>query len=66
MATKEEKELVLARLETFPPNLRLSIGAETGKSGLTKAEIIKHVEDDDRIGEMIINVYMHYLRSFKG
>ena len=63
MATQDEKNLVINRLQSLRSTIKLAIAGKTAQ--LTKAEMIRHVEDDDRIGEIIINAYMEYFRSLK-
>jgi hypothetical protein len=59
---RSEKELVIQRLQTMPSNMRLMLGGE-GK--LSKEDLIKAVEDETEVGELVVEVYMHGLRSFK-
>lgn len=59
---QEEKEIVLARLQTMPPTMKLSIG---GEGTFTKWELIEEVEKETKIGDFIVKVYMENLRSFK-
>jgi hypothetical protein len=63
MTTKEEKELVIARLRAIPDNALLSIGF-SGKP-MNRNELIDHVKKEDSIGESIIEMQLSYLRSFK-
>lgn len=63
MATKQEiKQLVIERLKTLPENTGISIGS---KEDFTKKELIAHVEDNDDIGQKIIEVEMNFLRGLK-
>lgn len=56
------KELVLARLETLPAGAVISIGS--GEE-LTKAEMIKSVQDGNEVGNKIIEIEMSFLQSLK-
>lgn len=56
------KELVLARLETLPAGAVISIGS--GEE-LTKAEMIKSVQDGNEVGKKIIEIEMSFLQSLK-
>lgn len=56
------KELVIARLQVFSPDLRFSIGS---KDGLTPDEMIKHVHEEDEIGETVTKIELDYLRNLK-
>ena len=67
IATQDEKNLVINRLQSLRSTIKLTIADDSGKTvQLTKTEMIKHVADDDKIGEMIIKAYMNYFRSLKG
>lgn len=54
----EEKELVIARLQTIPSNIRISMG-ET----YNRAELIEEVENETMIGEKIVQMHMEYLKA---
>lgn len=62
MVSKEEKELVLARLQTMPPGLKMSIG-DTGT--FDKWQLMEAVEKETSLGEFVVKVYMENLRTFK-
>jgi hypothetical protein len=55
-------ELVKARFEKMPSNLRLVIG---GVGSLKKEEILKHIEKKDEIGELLVRMEMEYLKLLK-
>ncbi|GAH50079.1 unnamed protein product [marine sediment metagenome] len=57
---KEEKELIIARLQTMPDNLQLVVGSKGvyGRKGL-----IKEVENETEVGELIIKLHMEYLKA---
>ncbi len=58
---KAEKQIVLARLQTMPPNLRLCLGHFCGG----RDEMIEEVTGESTLGEEIVELYMFGLRSFK-
>lgn len=63
IVTDEEiKQLVLARLRSFPENLKLSIGSA---GEFSKSELISHVNKTDEIGKKIIKIHLEYLKSLK-
>lgn len=52
--------LVIARLETIPSNIEISIG---GDGSFTVSELIERVKKQDEIGKKIIEMQLAYLRS---
>ena len=56
-----EKRLVIARMQTLRPQLRLSMGTFYGG----KREIIKEIENETEVGQKIVNATMEYLRNLK-
>jgi len=52
--------LVIARLETIPDNVEISIGGE-GK--FTVKELIERVRAQDEVGKKMIEIQLAYLRS---
>ena len=52
--------LVIARLSTMPPTVKISIGNE---GTFTKEQLIKHVTDGDEVGKLIIDMHLNYLRA---
>lgn len=56
------KELVIARLEILPSNKKISIGSD---GQFTKEELISRVQEEDSVGQKIIDVQMEFLRSLK-
>ena len=56
------KELVIARLQTLPDDVSVSMGAEGEYS---KEQIIEHVEQGDEIGNKMVEIEMNFLRSLK-
>jgi len=62
MASETEKKLVLARLATMPLDMELSLGS---MGSFDKEKLIDEVEKGTEVGNLVIEVYMNYLRSFK-
>ena len=60
--SKDELDLVIARLEATPPNARLAVG---GKGAFSAGQLIEHIKANDDIGAEIINIQLDYLRSLK-
>lgn len=58
---EEVKELVIARLDQLPSNVKISIG---GVGSFTKDELINHVKEGDSVGERVAEVQLAYIRSF--
>jgi len=56
------KELVLIRLAVFPKGKKISIGS---LGDFTKEEIIRHVQDKDKVGRKVIEIELKYLQSMK-
>lgn len=56
---KEEKELVIVRLQTLPPHKKLCIN----DTGYSRDEIIKEVENETVIGELVVRIHMKFLKS---
>lgn len=57
---EEIKKLVVARIQTMPPTMKLSIGSS---GSFSKDELIRHVELDDAVGKKIVEMHMKYLRE---
>jgi len=62
MANPDEKNIVIARLQTMPEDMSLSVGSH---GTINKWELIDHVKKEDSIGELVVKVYMTNLRAFK-
>ena len=58
----EIRELVMARLSTFPSNKKICIG---NYGELTREDMIKHVSKEDETGKQIIEIELAYLRALK-
>jgi len=52
--------LVIARLETIPPNIEMSIGNE---GSFSIDELKERVKNQDNIGKKMIEMQLAYLRS---
>ena len=64
MNKEEAQKLVLARLESAPDTVQFHRG--NGKS-MDKDELIKHVKDQDEIGQQFVEMQMEYIKaSMKG
>ena len=59
---KEVIDLVVARLQTLPEGVGVSMGSE---GDFSKLELISHVQANDEIGKKIIDVEMSFLRDLK-
>lgn len=64
MPNREEeiKKIVIARLETLPPDKKMSIGSS---GEFSRDELIEKVKSDDPIGKKIIQIELEFLRSLK-
>ena len=59
--SEEVKELVITRIEaTMPSRLKLCMG---GEKGLTKNEMIEHVEKGDETGRLIIEAHLNFIKA---
>lgn len=56
---QEQKKLVLARLRTISPDIKIMSG---GDQPLSVRELIKHVESDDSFGKDIIKAQIMMLK----
>jgi hypothetical protein len=63
VSNAEIKKLVLMRLETMPETIKISLGSN---GEMRKADLIKHVKEEDELGKLFIEVQLDYLRSMKG
>jgi len=55
-------EIVLARFERMPSNLKLVIG---GYGALSKDEILEHIRRKDEIGKFLVKMQLEYFKLFK-
>ena len=58
-AGEEIKKIALARAKLMPENLNMAIGGER----LNKEALIKHIEQEDEIGQTIMRVDLEYLKE---
>jgi len=58
--SEDIKNLVIARLETIPSNVEISIG---GDGSFTVSDLIEKVRKQDDIGKKMIEIQLAYLRS---
>ncbi len=58
--SEDIKNLVIARLETIPSNVEISIG---GEGSFTIKDLIERVKKQDNIGKKITEMQLAYLRS---
>jgi len=59
---EEIKKLVIARLEVFPENKKISIG---NFGEFSKNELIDNVNKNSEIGNKIIEIELEFLRAMK-
>lgn len=62
VTNEEIRQLVVARLRSFPSGKKLSMGSD---GEFTKDELIARVNQDDAIGKKITEIQLSYLRSLK-
>lgn len=58
-AREQLKQIVVARLETVPSHLRLSVG----KSEYGKEDIIEHVQKEDNVGQQIMIAQLKFIQD---
>lgn len=56
------QKLVYVRLQSFPKGYSLSVG---GYGNVSKEEALKHVADNDEIGQLLIRVDREYFDALK-
>jgi len=57
---KEElKKIVLARVQVMPKDLNVSVGGES----VNKSELIRHIEKEDKIGEILMLTELEFLQD---
>ncbi len=61
VSQQEIKKLVIARLQTMPSSMNVSLGS---MGTFDREQLIEQVKKDTDIGEKIIEVHLNYLRSF--
>lgn len=55
----ELKKIALARVQVMPKDLNVSVGSES----MNKSELIKHIKEEDRIGESLMLSELEFLRD---
>ena len=60
VSSEEIKKLVIARIQTMPPTMKLSIG---DRGSFSRDDLIAHVEKNDEIGKKIVEMHLNYLRA---
>jgi len=61
-ASEDEMKIVLERLRLMPRTIKLNIG---GYGSFSRDELIEQIEKHTEIGDLVVEMYMSYLRSFK-
>ena len=56
---QELKKIALARIRVMPDNLNISIGG----TSLNKNQVIKHIDQEDEIGEQLMLVELNFLQD---
>lgn len=59
---EEVRQLVIARLRSFPSSKKISIGSD---GEFSKEDLIDHVSKNDPVGNKIIQIQLSYLQSLK-
>lgn len=62
VSDEEVRDLVIARLQSFPSNRKISIGSD---GEFTKDELMQNVRDGSDVGNKIIEIQLSYLKSLK-
>lgn len=55
--------LVIARLETIPGNVKISVGSGTVGGSYSIADLIDRVRSQDEIGRNMVDIQMAYMRN---
>lgn len=58
---QQDWDLVRSRIDKMLPKHTISIG---GIGEFDKNDLIRQIEDKTDVGELIVNVYLNYLKSF--
>lgn len=59
---QEIKKIVIARLETLPPDKKISIGSS---GEFSRDELIERVKLGDPVGKKMVQIELEFLRSLK-
>lgn len=58
--SEELKKIVLWRIETIPPNFKLSVG---NQGTFTKEELKQHIEQEDKIGVAFAQMQLNFMKA---
>ena len=58
----QERELIIARLETLSPEMCFSSG---NSATMTRDELISHIKENDTVGKEFVKIQLEFLRAFK-
>jgi len=58
----DAKRLVMARLDVLPSNVGIAVGSA---GNFTKDQLLEHIDDEDEIGQMFIELDLKFLRALK-
>ena len=61
ISQEEIKKLIIIRLQTMPPTMKVSLGSA---GVFDREQLIEEVKNDTEIGKKIIETHLNYLRSF--
>lgn len=62
LSDEEVRKIVMARLSVLSPDTIISLGSE---GSFTRDELVRKVEEGDKIGEKLAEIQMKWLQSFK-
>jgi len=62
LSDQEVRKLVLARLSVLSSDTVISLGSE---GSFNRDELVKKVQDGDKVGEKLAEMQMEWLQSFK-
>ena len=57
---KEIKELVIARLQTMPLTIKVTLG---NLGTFNREQLISHIKQGDKVGEKIIEMELFYIKT---
>lgn len=62
LSDEEIRKLVLARLKVLSSDIMISFGSE---GSFSRDELVRRVEEGDKIGEKLAEIQMEWLQSLK-
>jgi len=62
LSDEEIRKLVVARLKVLSSDILISVGSE---GSFSRDELVKKVQDGDRVGEKLAEIQMGWLQSLK-